>query len=231
MKKLRKRRAKKAARKRELQAERRELEARLEKFPEKIREAKAELKLTPPDSEEREAAADRLDFLVGERKRLEAEVDDVAADLGEVNAVLRRLARRAKKAAQKKLARQRYWASENFRYDEFNCHEGGPVPGYMYDDLRELCQRILEPMRDKFGPAHVNSGHRWRFYNIKIGGALFSQHEYELRRDGPAADCTFAKGTPAEWAAYARQLAGIGGVGQYSSFVHVDTGPRRDWSG
>lgn len=126
--------------------------------------------------------------------------------------------------------RQKDFASKHFRYSEFNCHEGDPVPEYMYTHLADLCDRILEPMRARFGACHVNSGHRWSWYNAKIGGASLSYHVYEDRKDEPAADLTFATGSPAEWAAYARSL-GIGGVGQYSSFVHVDTGPRRDWWG
>lgn len=126
--------------------------------------------------------------------------------------------------------RRQSFASKHFRYSEFNCHAGGPVPSYMYPHLADLCEQILEPMRARFGPCHINSGHRWSWYNASIGGASASYHVYEDRKSQPAADVTFAKGTPAEWAAYARSL-GIGGVGQYSSFCHVDTGPRRDWWG
>ena len=126
--------------------------------------------------------------------------------------------------------RKQSFASQHFRYSEFNCHAGGPVPEYMYPHLADLCERILEPMRRRFGACHVNSGHRWSWYNASIGGASASYHVYEDRKREPAADLTFAEGSPADWAAYARQI-GVGGVGQYSSFVHVDTGPRRDWWG
>lgn len=135
---------------------------------------------------------------------------------------LRRLIARA--------VRRKSFASKHFRYSEFNCHEGDPVPEYMYPHLRDLCDTILEPMRDRFGPCHVNSGHRWSWYNASIGGASQSYHVYEDRKSQPASDLTFAKGSPSEWASFARSL-GVGGVGQYSSFVHVDTGPRRDWWG
>jgi uncharacterized protein YcbK (DUF882 family) len=193
-----------------------------------------------------------------ERKREEL-ADKIEAALAETDKITERLARLEKREAKterklaarkdtvERLAKRRaaieralkdahdkLRLTRNFTRPEFDCREGPPVPDYMHDDLERLCQKFLEPMRSRFGAAHVNSGHRWRFYNVKIGGAVGSYHEYEIRQKYPAADLTFARGTPAEWAAYARELAdrhGIGGVGQYSSFVHVDTGPRRNWWG
>lgn len=141
----------------------------------------------------------------------------------------RRAARKLRRLIAQAVRKQSF-ASQHFRYSEFNCHAGDPVPEYMYPHLADLCDRILEPMRDRFGACHVNSGHRWDWYNASIGGASASYHVYEDRKSQPASDLTFATGSPSEWAAYARSL-GIGGVGQYSSFVHVDTGPRRDWWG
>jgi hypothetical protein len=129
--------------------------------------------------------------------------------------------------------RESDWASEHFRIAEFDTRDGTPVPEMAYGGVRDLCERVLEPMRRRFGAAYVTSGYRHEAYNAGIGGATRSYHIYELR-DGRevAADVTFASGNPAEWASYARQLA-VGGVGQYnrSGFVHVDSGPRRDWWG
>ena len=142
----------------------------------------------------------------------------------------KRAVKKLRRLIDRALRRRDVFASKHFRYSEFNCHSGGPVPEYMYPHLRDLCDRVLEPMRKKFGPAHITSGHRWDWYNASIGGASASYHVYEDRKSQPAADVVFAKGTPAEWAAYARQL-GVGGVGEYSSFVHCDSGPRRDWWG
>ncbi|MFP5379560.1 MAG: YcbK family protein [Vicinamibacteria bacterium] len=124
------------------------------------------------------------------------------------------------------------YASANFRMSEFNTHDGTPVPTAAHGGVRNLCRLILEPMRKQFGACHVTSGYRHSAYNAKVGGAAKSYHIYDLRPDEPAADVSFACGTPAEWAAFARKL-GRGGVGQYdrSGFVHVDLGPRRNWSG
>jgi hypothetical protein len=141
--------------------------------------------------------------------------------------------RKRKRRIQKELKEQASnpLKSKYFVVSEFNCREGGPVPDYMYGHLADLCDRVLDKMRERFGAARVTSGHRWSWYDAKIGG-VGGYHVYEKYRRSPAADLVFAKGTPAEWAAYARSL-GVGGVGQYdrSGFVHVDTGPRRDWWG
>lgn len=123
-------------------------------------------------------------------------------------------------------------ASEHFLISEFDCHNGQKVPRDAYPALRRLCEDVLEPMRAHFGACRVTSGYRPRAYNASIGGASQSEHIYELTPSSVAADVSFARGTPASWAEFARRL-GVGGVGQYSrsGFVHVDNGPRRDWWG
>jgi hypothetical protein len=125
--------------------------------------------------------------------------------------------------------------SANFDVSEFDTHDGTKVPAMAYDGLRDLCVNVLEPMRAKFGAALVVSGHRHKAYNAGIGGASRGYHIYDFPGRGGkevAADVVFARGTPAQWAAYARGL-GRGGVGQYdrSGFCHVDNGPVRSWNG
>ena len=122
----------------------------------------------------------------------------------------------------------------HFRVAEFNCHDGTPVPSAAHPALKRLCQKYLEPMRKEFGVATVLSGFRHRRYNDRIDGAKKSMHVYEEHPDQVAADVRFAKGSPAQWAAFADRL-GADGVGRYddSKFVHVDnrkTGRAR-WSG
>lgn len=125
--------------------------------------------------------------------------------------------------------------SPNFHVSEFDCRNGQKVPIYMYDDLKALCIKVLEPLRREFGPCVVNSGYRPQAYNASIGGEPNSFHRYELRKSQPAADTRYAKGGPRAWAAKARRLLGsAGGVGTYvrSGFIHTDTRIyRSDWSG
>jgi hypothetical protein len=123
------------------------------------------------------------------------------------------------------------YASPHFLIAEFDCHDGRPVPAFAVPALRDLCTRFLEPMRTAFGPALVMSGYRPEDYNRRIGGAKFSQHIYELTPQSVAGDLIFRTGTPAQWAQLADQL-GAGGVGRYSSFVHVDNRPgQARWTG
>lgn len=132
--------------------------------------------------------------------------------------------------------------SENFTIEEFDTHDGTKVPEKAIPALKELCRYVLEPMRKKYGPVKVLSGYRNAAYNAKIGGARFSQHIYDQNPDSVAADITFTRGTVAQWARGARWRFATkarwrkrrrGGVGRYlaSGFIHVDSGPRRDWEG
>lgn len=132
--------------------------------------------------------------------------------------------------------------SPHFYLDEFHCRDGSKVPSAAVPALEELCKYQLEPLRKKYGPARVNSGYRTRSYNASIGGATFSQHIYDEHPGSVAADVTFSRGTPSQWARSARwrfrswkrwRTTQRGGVGYYpvSGFVHVDSGPRRDWEG
>lgn len=132
--------------------------------------------------------------------------------------------------------------TEHFHVREFRCHNPfrSRVPPNRRADLQKLCKDYAEPMRKKFGPARVHSGYRTKRWNIKVGGASASYHRYLLRPKGSgvAADFEFAKGTPAQWRDEARRIRaklnnGRGGIGYYpaGNFVHLDTGPARDWDG
>ena len=89
-------------------------------------------------------------------------------------------------------------------------------------------------MRVRFGRGIVVSGFRHRAYNDRVGGAKRSMHVYDEHPGEVAADVTFDRGTPGEWAAYADEL-GAPGVGRYDRlrFVHVDTRrtARARWAG
>jgi zinc D-Ala-D-Ala carboxypeptidase len=57
-----------------------------------------------------------------------------------------------------------------------------PTPEHI-KNIKILCERVLEPIRMKFGPIIISSGYRSKVLNHYIGGSLRSQH-----CEGKAAD-------------------------------------------
>jgi hypothetical protein len=80
--------------------------------------------------------------------------------------------------------------SEHFALAEFTRSESAkrhgvsnePTPEHL-ENIKVLCEKILEPIRTKFGPLNISSGYRSKVLNHYIGGALSSQH-----CEGKAAD-------------------------------------------
>ena len=105
--------------------------------------------------------------------------------------------------------------SKDFRVREFRCKNGAD-PIFIDTALVELLQKI----RDHFGaPITINSAYRTPEYNKKVGGSIYSQHQY-----GKAADIVVKGVKPSDVAAYAEQLMpSYGGVGRYATFTHIDT--------
>jgi len=132
----------------------------------------------------------------------------------------------------------RHRLSKHFTVEEFDCHDGTKVMARDHKGLSALCRQFLEPLRAKFGRVTINSGYRTKRYNASIGGASQSYHVYTIH-DGndQAADITCARGTPREWHAFLagirqRKRNGRGGLGLYSTFVHVDIRDyKADWRG
>ena len=116
--------------------------------------------------------------------------------------------------------------SAHFKVREFACGDGS--------DAILVAPRlvmVLESIRTHFASAVIiNSAYRTPQYNAKVGGVTDSQHCY-----GTAADIVVRGKTPAQVAAYARQLMpDWGGVGVYSQkgFTHIDVREvRADWNG
>ena len=114
--------------------------------------------------------------------------------------------------------------STNFTVKEFACKDGSDAVL-----VEPRLVMVLQSIRSHFGTAvTINSGYRTPQYNTKVGGVAHSQHCY-----GTAADIVVRGKTPAQVAAYARQLMlDWGGVGKYASFTHIDVREAKaDWTG
>lgn len=109
------------------------------------------------------------------------------------------------------------YLSKNFRVREFRCRDGtDPI----FVDL-ELVD-ILQKVRDHFDKAvAITSAFRTASHNKSVNGAAYSQHLY-----GRAADIKVSGVSPKDVAAYLETLLpNRGGIGVYSTWVHVDTRP------
>jgi len=112
--------------------------------------------------------------------------------------------------------------SQFFRLGEFVCHDGSDIV-LIHSELLAL----LEHLRTYYGKAiKINSAYRTVSHNAKIGGKADSRH---VR--GMAADIVISGVTPAALAKYCAEI-GVGGIGVYPTFVHVDVwGVGRRWKG
>lgn len=116
--------------------------------------------------------------------------------------------------------------STNFTVAEFACMDGS--------DAVLVAPRlvmVLQSIRSHFAaPVTINSAYRTPQYNAKVGGVAHSQHCY-----GTAADIVVKGKTPAQVAAYAREIMpDWGGVGIYAKqgFTHIDVrAEKSDWTG
>ena len=109
--------------------------------------------------------------------------------------------------------------SANFAVREFACKDGSDK--VLVDTA---LVEVLQKIRNHFGkPITINSAYRNAAYNAKIGGVSNSQHV-----KGTAADIVVQGVTPLEVSQYAEYIMPKkGGIGQYSSFTHIDTRANR----
>lgn len=145
--------------------------------------------------------------------------------------------------------RSRRRLSRHFVIEEFDSRDGARVPAAQAGALVHLCDWWLEPLRSEFGPVTILSGYRSAAHNLAVGGARRSVHLLTTPMPAPhgrsrpmaaAGDVQCERGSAAQWAAWAarersasHELAGHGrgGIGTYFTFVHLDTGPWRRWTG
>lgn len=112
--------------------------------------------------------------------------------------------------------------SPHFRVREFACKDGSDT---IYIDT--LLVYYLQKIREHFGrPVRIHSAYRTPAYNKKVGGAQESQHVL-----GKAADIHIDGIEPKRIYDYANSI-GVGGLGLYPSFVHIDCRVGRSrWNG
>ena len=64
-----------------------------------------------------------------------------------------------------------------FKIKEFECHDGCEMPASARENIEALVEAVLDPARGRLGKAiRVNSGYRCAKHNLKVGGAVGSQH-------------------------------------------------------
>lgn len=121
--------------------------------------------------------------------------------------------------------------TRNFTLAELACKDGTEVPYEYYNNARAICERV-QSLRTLVGtPILVNSAYRTEAYNKKIGGVPRSQH-----LTASALDIRSLVWSPEQLATLYQGLIDLGlvpdgGIGVYSTFVHLDLGRPRRWKG
>jgi len=91
---------------------------------------------------------------------------------------------------------------------------------------------LLSMLQTELGgrPIGVTSGYRTKATNERLRQQGLDAARYSFHLRGRAADVNIEGVSPAR-VAMLGSLFGLGGVGLYRNFVHLDTGPRRFWTG
>lgn len=132
----------------------------------------------------------------------------------------------------------------NFKESEFHPNSNGAMDDIDFPDDLYFHGALLNAaqyLRNNFGVCSVNSTARTERTNRASGGEKNSKHllvELEPNKLGSHA---FDLGFPSEKMALIRELVrsgslenelrrmGIGGIGLYNTFIHIDTGAVRNW--
>lgn len=81
--------------------------------------------------------------------------------------------------------------TENFKWYEFFKSQTAKRHGinnyietnYILNNIKNLTENILQPVRDFFGPIRITSGYRSPKLNKIIGGSIYSNHCYGFAAD------------------------------------------------
>lgn len=104
------------------------------------------------------------------------------------------------------------WRWPHFKPSELACRCCGNLP----DELDEVLLDNLEIYRVLVGkPLRINSGHRCRKHNLKVGGAAYSQHKRL------AVDISLYGHDPLNLYKLALEV-GFLGIGLGETFIHLD---------
>lgn len=111
------------------------------------------------------------------------------------------------------------WRWPNFTPAELACQGTGEML------VDEEALDALQKFRDDVArPVILNSAYRSEKHNAAVGGAKNSQH-----RLGKAFDIRITDRLTRSVIHAAARAAGFKGIGDYDTFVHVDTGAARYW--
>lgn len=122
--------------------------------------------------------------------------------------------------------------TKNFHLDEFECHDGTPVPARFIPNAQRLANN-LQVLRDELQRAIiVTSGYRTPAWNRRVRGAKRSEH-----LDASAGDIRVPGLTPRVVYQTIERLIKQGkieegGLGLYDGWVHYDVrGRKARWRG
>jgi uncharacterized protein YcbK (DUF882 family) len=116
--------------------------------------------------------------------------------------------------------------STHFRLEEFDCKDGTLVPIDYVENVKALVYGVLEPVRKAWGfPIQIISGYRTCSWNTMVRGATHSYHLKAKAADIQPYDLhDVIKLYDLILELYnSHHLQGLGGLGEYKNFIHVDT--------
>lgn len=102
-----------------------------------------------------------------------------------------------------------------FKMKEFECKDGCGMPATARENIKALVEHVLDPVREQLGmPIHVNSGYRCSRHNMKVGGAVTSQHMKDEAADIRCGDNAMLQRLIEEQGVFDQMIV-------YDTFIHV----------
>ena len=112
--------------------------------------------------------------------------------------------------------------TKNFSLSEFCCNDGTEFPSELMENVSLLAVQ-LQILRDYLGvPIKINSGHRTKMHNTKIGGVKNSRHLSASAADIAVLGISAHKTQEAIEFLIENGKMVEGGLGKYNTFTHYD---------